>query len=232
MITSKTSPVELSMISAFSTNVLKRFNVDVNSTLPLSEFEFHSQIDSQFIIDLICAPFQTEFANIKLLNRYSIQMVVEYLKNTHYEYLNKRLPEIEQTLEILTDGFSKSNAFSIAINSLFANYRSHLEQHINYEEQKLFPYALFLSGVYNLSIEESLALSNYSSMQFLAEHNHSCIDISLIIKLFKAYRPDEMNASPYRLLMQQVNAFKEDMAIHELLEDHVLVPKLIELEMD
>jgi len=32
--------------------------------------------------------------------------------------------------------------------------------------------------------------------------------------------------------MQNISVIKEDMALHELLEDHVLVPKLIALEME
>jgi regulator of cell morphogenesis and NO signaling len=231
MITSNASPAELSVISSFSANVLRRFNVDVNATKPLNSFQIADSIDPDFIIDLICAPFQNEMTNIRSLKRYDVGMVVKYLQRSHNEYLYKRIPEIERTLEILTEGFSNNSAFAIAINSLFSSYREHLIEHINYEEERLFPYALSLHGTYTLSAEQSMMLYNYSSMQFLAEHNHSPIDISVIIKLFKAYRPDEMNASPYRLLIQQINAFKEDMNIHELLEDHVLVPKLIELEM-
>ncbi|MGB0430232.1 MAG: hypothetical protein ACPGLV_07135 [Bacteroidia bacterium] len=231
MITSKASPAELSVISSFSANVLRRFNVDVNATNPLASFQIEDCIEPDFIIDLICAPFQTEYSNIKALKKYDVGMVVKYLQRSHNEYLNKRIPEIERTLEILTEGFNNHSAFAIAINSLFTNYRNHLIEHITYEEEKLFPYALSLYGSHHLDASQYLELNNYSAMQFLAEHNHSPIDISMIIKLFMAYRPDEMNASPYRLLIQQINAFKEDMVIHELLEDHVLVPKLIDLEM-
>lgn len=232
MINLNTSPVELSTISAFTSQLLNRFNIDARSTKPLHSIKLESQVDPSFVLDLINAPFNSEFTNTKTLKRYDIVMVVNYLKHSHTEYLNKRIPEIEQLVTIFTNGLRPTSAFSLSLNSIFSNYKTHLEAHIAYEEQKLFPYALHLTKHQILNAKEQLLLNNYSAMQFLAEHQHSPIDIDQIIKLVVTHHPSKTNSMPYNMLLQNISVFKEDMSLHELIEDHVLVPKLIALEME
>lgn len=231
MISQQTSPAELSFISTFSNNVLGRYGLDVNATDPLCQIWQHEGQSPQFLIDLICAPFRTDADNRQTLNTYSIPTVVEYLKRSHKEYLEKRIPEIERSLEIVTEGLEPESIFGVVLNSYFNGYKNHLVEHIAVEEEKLFPYALHICHHEALTPKQAIELEHYSSVQFLSEHNHEEMKLNTIIQLFKTYQPSSVNATPFRLLMQRIGALSEDMVIHELLEDQVLVVKLMELEI-
>jgi len=227
MISPQSSPAELSLVSMFSANVLSRYQIDTDSVLPISEYREDIEIEIDFLLDVIGSSMKTQSQNVRLFKKYPIATIVEFLKRSHTEYLEKRIPQIELSLELLTNGFESKDFFNIALHTYFSNYKKDLIAHIKGEEAKFFPYAVQLAKK-----TPSGKLVDYSAEKFLSEHSHANIDITLLRKLFETYQPDKLNESPYRVLQQHVEALSADMAFHELLEDHVLVVKVMELEVE
>lgn len=225
MINLHTTPIEACSVHQFANGVFRKYAIDPKSDRPILGFDSLTPPQAQFLVDIINFPTRTEYQSIKVFDRYDVPTLVDYLKRSHREYLYQRLPEIEQTVDILLRGLSESPQLSVALTTYFEQYRNELKEHIELEENLLFPYALQLAHSGNAKG------SNYSSTQFLSEHSDPSIEIDAITRLFKNFIPNGLNASPYRILLEQFNSFDMDLKIHELIEENVLVAKLIELEV-
>lgn len=229
MISVHTSPIDAALLSPFSQNVLQRYHLDTSSHAPFLDLGKVHPFDPYFLVDILNVPYKKEFDNIKTLRSYEVPTLIDYLRKSHEEYLNKRLPEIEQSLDHLLSGATANRNLSLVLGTYFTSFKEDLYQHIALEEEKLFPYAL---GLYQQRKEgkDNMVLTEYSAMEFLKHHDHSELEAKTVKTLFETYQPEKTSQSPYRVLMKQLESFAADMEVHELLEDNVLVAKLLELE--
>lgn len=221
--------MDAALLSTFSQNVLQRYCLDTSSHRPLVELGQVQRFNPQFVVDIINAPFKKEFDNIKALNAYNVPIVIDYLSRSHKEYLNKRLPEIEQSITHLISDVGSNHDLSLILGTYFASFKDDLYEHIALEEEQLFPYALKL---YQQRVEQKshIVLPRFSAMKFLEQHDHSELEATKVKVLFETYEPEKTSETPYRVLMEQLNSFSADLEVHELLEDNVLVAQLLELE--
>ena len=73
------------------------------------------------------------------LQQFPKEMTVEYLKQTHRYYLDTLIPEIELHFLEAIRSIGMHSLDLLELYSDFTSYRSELEKHIQFEEQKLFP---------------------------------------------------------------------------------------------
>lgn len=231
MINVHSSPVEAATLGSFGYNVVLRYRLDPSSHHSLIDLGKSQEFNPYFLADVINAPFKKEFENIRALRSYNIPTLVDYLRKSHTEYLGKRIPEIEQTLQHLLSDNQVHPTLSFLLTNYFKGYKEGLIEHIALEEKKLFPYALSLYE-YHLNQKVRPQLIGYSAMEFLSNHTHSELEATKVTSLFETYEPEKTNESPYRVLMEQLNSFSSDLEVHELLEDNVLVAQLLQLESD
>lgn len=227
MINIHTSPIEACAVHQFASGVFRKYAIDPKSNQAIVDFSELTGRQGEFLVDVINSPIRSEHQSIKAFDRYDVPTLVEYLKRSHWEYLNQRLPEIEQTLDHLIVGLQDVEQLVRTLSTYFEKYRSELIEHIELEEKRLFPYALALHHRRTELVKEA----HYSAHDFLHDHTDPSIDISTIQRLFINFEPSKINASPYRVLLEQLKSFDLDLKIHELIEENVLVAKLIDLEV-
>ena len=227
MINIYTSPIDACALHHFASGVFRKYAVNPKSERPIVDFDILTNQQAQFLVDVINTPIRSEYQNIKTFNQYDIPTLVDYLKKSHVEYLNQRLPEIEQTLSNLILGLQNADQLIRTLGTYFEKYRAELIEHIELEEKCLFPYAMNLYRKQVCPIE----IPKYSAHKFLHDHTDPSIDIQTIQRLFQNFEPTKISVSPYRVLMEQLKSFDTDLKIHELLEENVLVAKLMALEV-
>lgn len=169
------------------------------------------------------------------LNQLSTAELVQYLQTSHNYYLQKKLPEIEQTAVQVFQVCNESHPLMAYLCLFFARYKKKLEAHIRYEEESLFPYIVKLLDV-NRSCGSDLEISDvmqsFSTAIFL--QNHSDIEEELrkvkdlIIKHVSGHRAP----LPYKVFLSQLHYFEIELSKHALVEDEVLIPKVIALEKE
>ncbi len=148
-----------------------------------------------------------------------VEGLISYLRRSHDYYISSRLPKIEQKLRaVLSD-----DKISLLIIQYYEDYILQIKAHLRYEEEELFPY------IEKLAAGERT--NNYSVDEFCRKHDH--IDEPLtefkdvIIKYYQAKNSDEVIGVIHSLLL-----CANDLLLHNLVEDRLLVPLIKKMEID
>jgi len=167
------------------------------------------------------------------LNTFSITDLLTYLRLTHRFYLSKKLPEIEQTVVHIFNKYNHSHKMLVYLCIFFCDYKKKLEEHINFEEKKLFPYIQKLTDLENANETSEnvfMVLNSFSAKAFIQNHTQIEDDLQEVRKTILKYTESKATPLPYRVFLSQLQYFEVELCKHAMLEDNVLIPKVIELE--
>ena len=116
-----------------------------------------------------------------------------------------------------------------------AHHEIDLTTHINEEERLLLPYIVKLNnanlGPYHFS-EYIMAGQRYSIAAFLKDHHDTEDELKDIREAIRLYQPPATNESLFRILLTQLETFEQDLHVHALIEEEVLIPKALKLESE
>ncbi len=215
-------------------SVLERFGIgerDYDKTIEQAGKELNT--DPDFVVEIIKAFDQENRPDKKVLMKFPLETILDYLKKTHHYYLDKKIPEIELSLHDFIRRYQKSNSVIYALGNLFLDYKKKLTDHIKSEEEELFPYIEFLIAQFkgDFSYQEAKRrIGRFSISHFEASHNNVEEDIEKTRDTIVRYSPEENYAMSYRIFLNQLELFEEDLHRHSIIEDEVLVPKAEQLE--
>ena len=156
-----------------------------------------------------------------VFSNYKIPLIIEFLVQSHKDFMTRRLPQILGTASELFKNIS-SNKISHIGNILLSQFGHEMKEHFKYEEDNLFPYAL--------DCEKGLQLMNYSTEIFEASHPEFLIDTKKLLAFFKLHEADLRGYLSYRILINQLQELEHALNIHCEIEDEVLLTKLRAIE--
>lgn len=197
------------------------------------EVSHYLQLEEKLLKALLLSYDDSAELPVSEFKNSDLKEIIRYLQYSHRYYLNKKLPEIEQTVAHLCQSYRDSHQLLVVLGLFFMDYKNKLEKHIRYEEEVFFP---FVVSLVDISKKESDAkeilniLNTYSARQFLAAHSDVEEDLLEVRNLILKYSGDQPTPLPYRIFLNQLQAFENDLSRHALLEDHILLPMVIELE--
>jgi len=166
------------------------------------------------------------------INDYPVDHLVNFLKKSHYRFLNQSIPKIEQSFLTLKKYYENNHNLTILFN-LFFKFQIDFRQHITIEEKTFFPYieTLYNSTRSNVDLLPVLIIyyGKYSVRDFAGSHEGNECYLTEIIFLLE--QQDELKSHPmYNLLLNQLCHFDNEIRTHSLIEDTILVEKVIEIE--
>jgi regulator of cell morphogenesis and NO signaling len=167
------------------------------------------------------------------LNTFSIADLLNYLKQTHRFYLYKKLPEIEQTILQLFNNYKDTHKLLVLLCYYFVDFKKKLVDHIQYEEKTLFPYIqklINLNQETNSAAEIKAVLNSFSAKMFLQTHSDIEDDLQIVRKTILEFTPSDNTPLPYRVFLSQLHHFEIDLCKHAMIEDNVLINKVLDLE--
>lgn len=167
------------------------------------------------------------------MQKFSVEDILSYLQLTHKYYLNKKLPEIEQSLLHIFSKYGQSHQLLASLAIFFNNYKNKLIEHIRMEEKELFPYIrkIIIASKIKSVCAESLEIDNdFSIEKFISSHSPIEDELKEVSQIIKQYSNDKSIPLPYKVFLNQVELFELELRKHAIIEDHVLVPMVIELE--
>ncbi len=215
-------------------SVLELFGVgesDYNKTIEQLGLEL--SINPDFMVAIIKAIDQDHKPDKKLLMKFPIETILDYLKKTHRYYLEKKIPEIEQSLHDIIRQNNQENSVMFALGNLFIAYKKKLTDHIKSEEEELFPYIEFLinqmRGDFNFKASSKI-ISKFTIHHFEESHSNVEEDIEKTRETIVRYSPKQSFVMSYRIFLNQLDIFEKDLHRHSIIEDQVLVPKALQLE--
>ncbi|MCG8384019.1 MAG: hemerythrin domain-containing protein [Cytophagales bacterium] len=182
------------------------------------------------LVDVFNNPSLFEAAHFQ---KYPIDVILQYLKCTHQFYLERRLGEIELSIENLVRNNEQGEHWFEFLHRFFETYKTELTEHILDEEENLFPYidALLLAEQkkeVHFQFSQKIKLIN-----FLLRHDHQIEDdLRKVVRILGEKSGQFEDSFSFRMLMIQLKNFELDLAIHARMEEEVLMPKALELEKE
>ncbi len=173
----------------------------------------------------------TEFPK-ELIQEIAIQDLLGSLKKSHGIYLNTKLPEIEQSIYNLYSKQANSDNVLLMLCGFFISYQKKLLAHIQYEEVFLFPYIQSLLELQKTGTPiDRERFGNFTLKQFFENHSNLEEDLNGVRNKITENIEGLKTPLAFRIFLTQLEHFEKDLAVHAALEDEVLLPRLVELEV-
>lgn len=154
------------------------------------------------------------------LRKADIRGIVEYLRTSHDFYLKTAIQTLSGSIGQMLEPCEENR--KNVIRRFFAEYKSELEKHFEYEEGKVFPYVLAL-----LDRKEHPA---FSIRQFEKHHSNIQEKLEDLKDIIMKYLPQQCMNEQISQVLSYLYFLKEDLSRHTSIEDNVLVPMVADLE--
>lgn len=144
--------------------------------------------------------------------------LMKYLRASHIYYLNTLIPRIVKGIDNVLQLCEERQRN--VLDKFCRDYADEVRSHLDYEENKLFPYIELLAN----GIKGDLSMSEY-----MDNHTDICEKIDDMKSIIIKYLPESCSIAQRCDLLFDIFALREDLARHTLLETNILTP-LIERE--
>ncbi len=150
----------------------------------------------------------------------------DYIMNTHHKFVLKNLPELVFYTQKIADvhGVNHPELFEVA--DLFTKINAELLQHLRNEEEVLFP-AIKAAGTKPTPEIKATIISEITRMQ--GEHEFAGGAMDKINVLTHNYLVPADACNTYRVSLQLLEQFEDDLHVHVHLENNILYPKALKL---
>jgi regulator of cell morphogenesis and NO signaling len=228
MITTKSTPNQIINQNGYMLHILKRYDIHYKDKNPIASIAENKGFNADFLVDLLNAFDELKPDMVNKFDQYEIPVLLNYLKRSHQYYLDRRLPEIV---------FSMKEVYRLyptlsALKNFIHQYTKDLEIHFEQENKILFPYAEYLYNATKKYTQVPYIDSyfyEFSVKDFL--HSHSTEhDLQLMRLALEQHNPNNNMWSPYRITLELIKNFEDDLKIHALIEDKILIPRMMEIE--
>ena len=153
---------------------------------------------------------------------------LRYLKNSHHYFLKENIPSIQQNIQELVHLLHDSKAEMV--ESFYNKYIEEITEHINYENETVFP---FIAEMYDAFLNErdpSALLKEYD-IGIYGEHHDDIEDVLKDLKnILIRHLPQKEKGKTRRIVLQQLFELESDLFSHTRIEDEVLIPLVKKLE--
>lgn len=166
-------------------------------------------------------------------NGWSPDFLVDYIINNHHEFTRNKLPEIGAYAHKVAKVHGGRHPELPEIYHEFVALQSELMNHLEKEEQVLFPYIKQLveadaNGTELVSPHFGEVRNPIAMMEH--EHDEAGNRMENIRELCDNFTLPQDACTTYRILFQNLEAFEQDLHKHVHLENNILFPKAVKLE--
>ncbi len=192
-------------------------------------------VDLDFFLEIANAYHDEHYFPRLHLQNYSVDILVNYLKNTHEDYLKKIMPQIESKIDELIEYYSDKGKNMSILNKFFQEYKQELAAHIHREEERVFPYVVEIGKAHGqLDLSEGLfkQINNYSIHDYFKEHDDVEEKLFDLKNILIKYLPEGPTTVLHQELINLLFGLEKDLNNHSRIEDKVLVNKVAVMERE
>jgi regulator of cell morphogenesis and NO signaling len=164
---------------------------------------------------------------------WDLDLLVDYIVSNHHQYVKRILPVLYQHTGKVAAVHGANHPEMVQVAASFAKIGQELELHMRKEEQVLFPYIKSLVAAQRAGMTPAMphfgTVRNPIAMME-AEHRAAGDETAIIRELTHDYTPPEDGCTTYRVTLQELHDFEQDLHRHVHLENNILFPKALELE--
>ena len=206
-------------------------NVPLQQACQLHNVNFDSiEKDLENVANQIILPPTVQFED------WSVEFLVDYILNVHHDYIRKTLPELCAALNSLTSSHKNKYPYLQQVEEAFTDLATELSEHIDHEEDSIFPYLKLVSNTYKRKeIYGRLfvrTLSKPLSLIIETEHKHIVSLLDQLRKCTNNYTYSNDVCPNHQVIYNKLKEFDADLVQHKRLEDKILLPKAISMEKE
>ena len=159
-------------------------------------------------------------------NEWSLDFLCDYIVNTHHKTVLNLLPQLTFYTQKIADVHGDNHPELIEIASLFSQINNELLQHLDKEEEVLFP---AIKSVLKTDAAESKETVISEITRMTGEHEFAGGAMDRINVLSDNYSVPADGCSTYQVTYKLLEQFEDDLHIHVHLENNILYPKALKL---
>ena len=227
MISHLLTPKTITQYDRNIVHLFSRFNISSDSTLKLNEICKKDEINFNLLVDLINCYYDLSYLDKTKFEDYSINDLIDYLEKSHHYYIEKKIPEIEQSLIKLS--LQETYSFNYIFIKFFEEYKKDIVSHFKTEDEVLFPFCKVLDRYINFNSQDDLIyiLENKETVYKLMEqHKKNNDDVDDLQDLLIKYSTNSNKLSYFEIFLNQMSLFQKDLKIHAEIEENVLMEKI------
>ncbi|PIQ31685.1 MAG: hypothetical protein COW63_07620 [Bacteroidetes bacterium CG18_big_fil_WC_8_21_14_2_50_41_14] len=214
--------------------VISRFGIKLGfGENTIEEICATQQLDTDFLLTILNTFHDPRYFADRHLKSFPVGLLISYLKETHKNYLNERLPYIALLINRLTETSSNHKSAYQLLMNFFVEYKKELTKHIEREEKVVYPYVLQLEAaiVSGTTSDELLKQVNtYSITDYEAEHENVEEKLFDLKNIILKYLPPTTDQNLCFTILHELFILEKDLNEHARIEDTILVPKVEEME--
>lgn len=168
---------------------------------------------------------------------YPVQLVIDYLKHSHRVFMRRSLPYMSK-LVADCDSNDFENHYKSIIEDLkiaFPLFAEDFIHHIFEEEDSLFDYISLLDNAFYDKIPMTQVfypMQEHSISRFLRQHQQDDDEMKGIRELTDNYQITTKTPLLIKVLYSELKDFEEELQLHAEIENRILLPKALKLEMN
>ena len=164
-----------------------------------------------------------------------IDLILEYLRHTHYVFIKRKLPYISQLIESFEPNDKRYNDIAKDLKLVFPLFVEDFIHHVYMEEDTLFTYINMLCkcalGKEKLS-KVYHEMEKHSLQKYSVEHEEHDDEMKGIRKITNNYHIAANDPLHIRVVYAELQAFEQELITHARIENEILFPKALMLEQD
>lgn len=173
----------------------------------------------------------------KAMNDYDswpLDLLADYIEKRHHRYVEEKITEIKPYLEKITRVHGDRHPELARVLELFNESVGNLTQHMKKEELMLFPFVRKMVDAKHkntpLDRKPSFGTVENPVDAMMHEHTREGEIYREISDLTNGYETPADGCNTYRVTLNLLKEFEEDLHLHIHLENNILFPKAISLE--
>ncbi|MDP4208530.1 MAG: iron-sulfur cluster repair di-iron protein [Bacteroidota bacterium] len=159
-------------------------------------------------------------------NSWDLGFLADYIVNTHHKYVLKNLPELVFYTQKIASVHGGHHPELLEVADLFSKINEELRQHLQKEEEILFPAIKLALITPSLETTKTIA-SEIERMS--TEHEFAGGAMDKINELTHGYTIPEDACNTYTVSLKLLQQFEDDLHVHVHLENNILYPKAMNL---
>jgi regulator of cell morphogenesis and NO signaling len=162
-----------------------------------------------------------------------LSALTQHIVQTHHEYVRKEIPRLESLLDKVHERHGKAHPELTAMKLVFGFIAEELLNHMQKEEQVLFPYIARLEQASREGVLPPIAAFGSVARPvecMMRDHEKAGKEMLQIRELSKRFTVPDGACTSFRALYEGLREFDHDLHRHVYLENNILFPRAIELE--
>jgi len=167
----------------------------------------------------------------KNYNKMSVNALIKHIIETHHKYVKEKIPTIKDFAKKVSKVHGKNYPETNLIYHLFLRLSDELLDHMNKEEEILFPkIKILVDKTYSKSVFFSYGTISNPIKMMEMEHESAKKVLKEIEELSNKYNPPPNACNTYKALYNSLKEFQDDLHIHIHLENNILFPKVMKFD--